>query len=224
MATRRARAREAGSGGRLSGTWAAMLPRDADTGCDDRRMRRRSGGVTGAGVRGRSWPLVAVALVGALPGLPAAAAVVVHEERSSSVRRSEAATSSPCTAGPTGRPARRWSSGRCTATSGQARGSCAGCGRRRCRAGVDLWLVPTMNPDGAAAGRRTNAHGVDLNRNFPRHWVAGRTPARRTWSGPAPASEPETRAVQALLRRCGRGRWSCCTSRCSASTRTARSR
>ena len=29
-----------------------------------------------------------------------------------------------------------------------------------------------MNPDGAAADRRTNAHGVDLNRNFPRYWRA----------------------------------------------------
>jgi predicted deacylase len=65
-------------------------------------------------------------------------------------------------------------------------------------AGVDLWLVPTMNPDGAAGGVRANAHTVDLNRNFPRYWrSAGAGTA--TWSGPAPASEPETRAVQSLL-------------------------
>ena len=69
----------------------------------------------------------------------------------------------------------------------------------RLPAGLDLWLVRTVNPDGTAADRRTNAHGVDLNRNFPRHWEhadAGTT----TWSGPSAASEPETRAVQAFLR------------------------
>jgi hypothetical protein len=65
--------------------------------------------------------------------------------------------------------------------------------------GTDLWLVRTMNPDGTAADRRTNAHGVDLNRNFPRFWVragAGTT----TWSGPRAASEPETRVVLRFLR------------------------
>ena len=31
---------------------------------------------------------------------------------------------------------------------------------------ADLWLVHQLNPDGYAARRRTNAHGVDLNRDF----------------------------------------------------------
>jgi predicted deacylase len=66
-------------------------------------------------------------------------------------------------------------------------------------AGLDLWLVRTMNPDGTAADRRTNAHGVDLNRNFPRFWVRADAGAT-TWSGPSPASEPETRVMQAFLR------------------------
>ena len=30
----------------------------------------------------------------------------------------------------------------------------------------DLWLVHQLNPDGYAHRRRTNAHGVDLNRDF----------------------------------------------------------
>jgi hypothetical protein len=65
-------------------------------------------------------------------------------------------------------------------------------------AGVDLWVVPTMNPDGAAARRRQNARGVDLNRNWPSDW---RRLRGQYDSGPAPLSEPETRALQAFLAR-----------------------
>src|SRR5438132_13084369 len=41
---------------------------------------------------------------------------------------------------------------------------------RRSPRDLDLWIVPGLNPDGVAAGTRQNAHGVDLNRNFPWHW------------------------------------------------------
>ena len=61
---------------------------------------------------------------------------------------------------------------------------------------VNLWVVPVYNPDGFAHGTRKNAHGVDPNRNYPFKW------ARLTGgydSGPAPASEPETRAMMRFL-------------------------
>jgi carboxypeptidase D len=32
---------------------------------------------------------------------------------------------------------------------------------------MEIWLCPLHNPDGYVAGSRYNAHGVDLNRNFP---------------------------------------------------------
>ncbi|MFH1420187.1 MAG: M14 family zinc carboxypeptidase [Planctomycetota bacterium] len=32
---------------------------------------------------------------------------------------------------------------------------------------IEIWIVPTMNPDGYMSGTRYNAHSVDLNRNFP---------------------------------------------------------
>jgi protein MpaA len=69
----------------------------------------------------------------------------------------------------------------------------------RVRAGVQLWLVPELNPDGTAAGTRQNAHGVDLNRNFPYQWRPISDPTY--YSGPRPASEPETRAAMRLIRR-----------------------
>ena len=65
-------------------------------------------------------------------------------------------------------------------------------------ANVDLWLVPVANPDGAAHDQRTNAHDVDLNRQFPDGWR--RIPAG-TPSGPRPLSEPESRAIHRLLLR-----------------------
>ena len=64
---------------------------------------------------------------------------------------------------------------------------------------LDLWLVVDMNPDGRAAHTRVNAHQVDLNRNFPWAWKSTRKLGNVEYSGPRPLSEPESRAVYALL-------------------------
>jgi len=81
-----------------------------------------------------------------------------------------------------------------------------------------LWLAPMMNPDGHAQiekgnrwwrkNRRPNAdstYGVDLNRNFSYRWGYDEIgSSTNTWSdlyrGPAPFSEPETRAIRDLVR------------------------
>lgn len=63
---------------------------------------------------------------------------------------------------------------------------------------VDLWILPNLNPDGATAGSRGNAHGVDLNRNFPYRW---RRLSGIYSSGPRPLSEPESRIAFNLISR-----------------------
>lgn len=71
-------------------------------------------------------------------------------------------------------------------------------------------VVLAVNPDGCQLGLRANAHGVDLNRNFPAaNWQSGETVYR--WNsaaeardvllstGERPGSEPETQALCELI-------------------------
>jgi protein MpaA len=77
------------------------------------------------------------------------------------------------------------------------------------RSDASLYIIASMNPDGAALGRnvdaRANANGVDLNRNFPsRNWVPDWDHApcwnyRPTTGGGHGGSEPETRAVMNFI-------------------------
>lgn len=66
-------------------------------------------------------------------------------------------------------------------------------------AGVDLYLVDSMNPDGVAADVRGNANGVDLNRNFPYDWGPIAEPGDWQYAGESAASEPETQAMVAFI-------------------------
>jgi protein MpaA len=57
---------------------------------------------------------------------------------------------------------------------------------------TQLLLIRDLNPDGFAHHQRTNADGVDLNRNSPEHWAG---------AGARPWSEPEARAIRDLILR-----------------------
>jgi protein MpaA len=74
-------------------------------------------------------------------------------------------------------------------------------GRADALAGTQLWVIATVNPDGLRAHTRKNAHGVDLNRNFPYRWRGDVPHSSGYYPGPRPASEPETRAVMEFVRR-----------------------
>lgn len=77
-------------------------------------------------------------------------------------------------------------------------------------------VVPVLNPDGVLLATRQNAHGVDLNRNFPTAtWLPDPSPTfwpttlvrrsehRNQLSSPGthPGSEPETQAIMQLVQR-----------------------
>jgi protein MpaA len=77
---------------------------------------------------------------------------------------------------------------------------------RNQHAGEFVWkVVPVMNPDGlfhTPGATRTNANGVDLNRNLPNanwqataiaYWQNRANAAPQKYPGSSPASEPETR-------------------------------
>jgi hypothetical protein len=66
--------------------------------------------------------------------------------------------------------------------------------------GVQVYTVASANPDGEQANTRQNAHGVDLNRNWPHRWQAAGAPFDTYHAGSGPASEPETRAMMRLIR------------------------
>jgi protein MpaA len=73
---------------------------------------------------------------------------------------------------------------------------------RRVRGGpADLWIVPDLNPDGAAHNTRQDARGVDLNRNWPVGWSGTGRPFDTYYGGPRPFSERETRVARNLILR-----------------------
>ncbi|MBI3071451.1 MAG: DUF2817 domain-containing protein [Deltaproteobacteria bacterium] len=66
--------------------------------------------------------------------------------------------------------------------------------------GVRVIIVDAANPDGLVRKKKDNAGGVDLNRNFPsRNW--GRNVRPGYCPGNEPASEPEVKALLALVDR-----------------------
>lgn len=69
-------------------------------------------------------------------------------------------------------------------------------------------IIPIMNPDGWQKKTRTNANGIDVNRNFPSHdwhqsaikyWKKDMKENPRRFPGEEPGSEPETKCAMAHI-------------------------
>lgn len=82
--------------------------------------------------------------------------------------------------------------------------------RREPERPVHWRIVPLLNPDGLLRqpATRTNARGVDLNRNFPtadwesdaqRYWIKRTRKDPRRYPGPSAMSEPETQWLHAQI-------------------------
>ncbi|HEY8108303.1 MAG TPA: M14 family zinc carboxypeptidase, partial [Gaiellaceae bacterium] len=71
----------------------------------------------------------------------------------------------------------------------------------RVHTGLDLWILPNLDPDGYAIGRRQNGRGVDLNANWSSGWRGGGRPWDTYYPGPRPFSERETRIARNLILR-----------------------
>ncbi|HET8752416.1 MAG TPA: D-alanyl-D-alanine carboxypeptidase [Gaiellaceae bacterium] len=71
----------------------------------------------------------------------------------------------------------------------------------RVRTNLDLWVIPNLDPDGYAIGRRQNGRGVDLNQNWSSGWRGGGRPWDTYYPGPRPFSERETRIARNLILR-----------------------
>lgn len=74
----------------------------------------------------------------------------------------------------------------------------------RIPADKSIVIIASSNPDGAAANTRTNAHNVDLNRNFPaNNWKSTvKMPSGETLDtggGPTALSEPESSALATYI-------------------------
>jgi murein tripeptide amidase MpaA len=54
---------------------------------------------------------------------------------------------------------------------------------------TELWVIPVFNVDGHVANNRTNANGIDLNRDYGYRWSG-------MGNSPSPFSQPETRLMR----------------------------